>query len=617
MGSPSPASTFSQTGADITLTTYGNSIGTAPDQFAFAAQQITGTSWVMSCKINSWSSANAFSQAVLHARASLATNDAFVETFATPFSNGGGMYQAYRSASAGASTFTGPLAYPSSFTGPLWLFLNRNGNVFTSYYSLNGNTLVQIGQVTVTMGSTIYAGAGLCSNQTGLETTCDFTQVALQTLGNWTYTDTTVTPGTTYSYTATSQDGVPNVSAASAALSVTAASNVGIKWHPGHYTLNGTRPDVPGNYSSIQSQINQMAAVTKNSNGSGGSGFSGYLLSLSWYWLDMYGTAGPTDGQAGGGTGSSTQYNTIIIDTILGYLAAASSTYGKTFRLILNVNYDSYNNTPSSIPGVPLPVPYSAGSLSDTNLIVPQYILDPGVSGLAGGGGSPAATGDVFQVYSNASITAAFWRPAVTTAWNNLIKYLGQKYDGNPAVEMIFPFDQTGNQLYNPPSDFIGSAIQTAWQSIMSNATAYWPTTNKIFPNNFNSLNTTVAQLLASSVYAATLPAGFGGPDILSPSIGEGVSYGSQIEIGAGGIYGTIDYRGTIPMCYQQQQGAYISSASASDIEGYAYNTLQCTHTVWENDSGYAGAYLTWADVVNQLQSLAFRIHAQYPSNYP
>jgi len=129
-----------------------------------------------------------------------------------------------------------------------------------------------------------------------------------------------------------------------------------------------------------------------------------------------------------------------------------------------------------------------------------------------------------------------------------------------------------------------------------------------------------VSDLLALSQYAASLGIGFGGPDILSPSIGEGVSYGSQIEVGAGVVggnnFGTKDYRGTIPFGYQQQQGAYISGASASDIEGYAYNNLAATHTIWEDDSSNSSATLTWAAVVAQLQLENFRIHSACPTSY-
>jgi hypothetical protein len=215
-------STITQTGADVAFTTVAkdNPYPTV-DGFATAFQQLTGTSWTATCKVSSFTAANGSSNVGLFARASMGTTSAFVGVITFPFSQGFGVESKYRPTTGGNDTF---LQGASNSASPVWLILNRSGDTYTTYYSLNGNTLVSLGSQTQVMGSTIYVGPA-ANTADGVSISVTAQQVSIQTLANWTYTDSTVAASTSYTYSVTAQDTVPNVSAPGAGVSVTSASS--------------------------------------------------------------------------------------------------------------------------------------------------------------------------------------------------------------------------------------------------------------------------------------------------------------------------------------------------------------------------------------------------------
>jgi hypothetical protein len=94
-----------------------------------------------------------------------------------------------------------------------------------------------------------------------------------------------------------------------------------IKWHPGHYALSDTRPAYPG--YDFAGEIAQMAAVTAA--GGGAPKMKGFVNTYSWYWLET----------------SEGVYNWSLIDRDLAELAAQSAASGVTFKLIIQLGYES------------------------------------------------------------------------------------------------------------------------------------------------------------------------------------------------------------------------------------------------------------------------------------
>jgi hypothetical protein len=349
----------------------------------------------------------------------------------------------------------------------------------------------------------------------------------------------------------------------------------------------------------------RMAAVA-NSN-TGNPGFSGYLGSYYWYWLDL----------SGGGPINASTVNTSLIDNDLAELASLSAVYGVDFKLIIQLRVGSYTSVPKSCPPTPQPVPYTPEAASYAHGVLPDYIIN-GVSGK----GTDCLLGP-----NNLGIAAAIFRPAVMARWVQILQFLGSKYDSNPHVEMIIPIGESAQNPGTPPSDYTEPQYNAAIRSMITAVSATWPTTNKIFPNNFYPPGSNLSDLLANSQFAAASGFGFGGPDMTNPPY-LAVTEGSLIIEGAGnssadgfetGFFGNTDYRGLVPLMMQQQQGAYIPGTTPAQFEAYEYNTLQLTHPVWEYDPGplmNGSAAMYFPSLSSYLQSVNFRVHSACPTNY-
>ena len=230
IGAPSPASTLTQTGADLAMTSYGTSLFGTADQCGMAAQQLTGTSWALLCKISAFTSTLGFAIAALAARNSLAAGSQNVAVVSFPFSQGYGVVFQNRAAANGTTTQAGSTANTVS---PIWLALVRSGDTYTGYWSKDGNAFSALGSSTQVMGSTLYVGPCMSNNAGGaVQVSCTFQQVSLQTLANWSLNLTGLAGNTSYPITVTAQDTVPNVSAASASVSFTTAGSGSIGSDP-------------------------------------------------------------------------------------------------------------------------------------------------------------------------------------------------------------------------------------------------------------------------------------------------------------------------------------------------------------------------------------------------
>lgn len=371
-----------------------------------------------------------------------------------------------------------------------------------------------------------------------------------------------------------------------------------MKWHPGHYGLSDTRPIVPGYQSGVQNL--EMAAMAAAMQG-GAPKMRGFQVDYSWYWLET----------------APGVYNTSMIDSDLAFLAALSKKYGTTFRLIIAVREGATGS--GGTLATPQPVPYSTASMTYRGGILPDYIIN-GVSGL----GKDA----VLDGYGT-GVHPALWRAPVMDRFIALIKYLGTKYDSNPNVEMFVPIGETAWNLTPAPGDLNGSNWTTQMKRLVDAVSSAWPTTVKILTNNFSGTNYSPADVVAVSQYAVSKGVGFGGPDILYGSYGESV--GALILRGAGTTYvdarhpewgtanfGTVDYRGQIPIAYQEQANAYVWTGETSEgVESYAYNTLKATHVVWANHGTAGTAAQQWlTGVVPALTAVSYRINGACPAIY-
>ena len=193
---------------------------------AAAYQQVTGTSWIASCRIPAtFTSAGTFDNLRLEARSALTTTGAYVAVLCSPIAGGVGVGSEARAAAGGSTV---KVATAANAAGPVWLFLARNNDTYTFYWSLDGNTLTPLGTTTQVMGNPLYVVAGANTSAGGPMTAQVMQQVNIQTNANWTLPLTNLSANTTYPVTVSATDNAGNVSGTGTTFNlVTAASGGG------------------------------------------------------------------------------------------------------------------------------------------------------------------------------------------------------------------------------------------------------------------------------------------------------------------------------------------------------------------------------------------------------
>ena len=154
--------TFSVTGSGAD--TWGRS-----DQFTFVHRQISGDATIVT-RVVTLQSINAWSKAGVMIRDSLAAGSKHAFVFATP-SSGIGFRR--RTSTGGTTSHTNG----GTGTAPTWLKLERRSNKLTAYRSADGATWTTIGSTTVSMGSAVYVGLAVTSNDAVRTATATFSSV--------------------------------------------------------------------------------------------------------------------------------------------------------------------------------------------------------------------------------------------------------------------------------------------------------------------------------------------------------------------------------------------------------------------------------------------------------
>ncbi|QUE52655.1 tandem-95 repeat protein [Luteolibacter ambystomatis] len=156
--------TISGAGADIW--------GTA-DAFQYASTAMTGDGEIRA-RVTSQTNTAGWAKAGVMMRDTTAAGSAHAMMVVTP-SNG--FANQYRATTGASSThIAGPAlnAYPNN-----WVRVTRCGSLFTTYVSSNGTTWTQVGQETVTMGTTIRVGLAVDASSTTTASTATFDNVTV------------------------------------------------------------------------------------------------------------------------------------------------------------------------------------------------------------------------------------------------------------------------------------------------------------------------------------------------------------------------------------------------------------------------------------------------------
>ncbi len=158
VGSPETAGIISSTNNETMITAGGSGIGGVSDQFSFGYQTRTGN-FDVQMRLGALGLSDAWATAGLMARDTLATNAAFAASFATP--GAAGCFFDSRPSIGATASPAGffPVNYPDT-----WLRLQRVGNIFTGYASLDGNSWTRLGSATLALSSTAEVGIAVSSH---------------------------------------------------------------------------------------------------------------------------------------------------------------------------------------------------------------------------------------------------------------------------------------------------------------------------------------------------------------------------------------------------------------------------------------------------------------------
>ena len=152
----------------------GGGIGGNADQFRFVYQQVSGD-FDVRVRIWGFSASDVWAKAGLIARETLDAGSRFVGTLATPTMNG--VFMSCRAVTNGNTISTGsfPLNYPDT-----WLRLQRSGNTFSAYASIDGSRWSLLGKTNLNLTSKVFLGFGVSSaiqNELASATFKDFSTV--------------------------------------------------------------------------------------------------------------------------------------------------------------------------------------------------------------------------------------------------------------------------------------------------------------------------------------------------------------------------------------------------------------------------------------------------------
>jgi len=198
---------FAKSGNRIVISGSGADIWGTADEFYYACRKLNGNGSI-TARITSQQNTAAWAKAGLMIRESLNANSTYVINYMSP-SNGVALQ---RRASTGGSA--SGVANPTGITPPCWLRLTRSGNTFTADRSTDGTTWTTIGTTSVTMASSVYVGLAASSVNDGILMQAAFDQVSVTGQTN---------PDAPDSLTATASDGKVDLSwpASSGATSYT------------------------------------------------------------------------------------------------------------------------------------------------------------------------------------------------------------------------------------------------------------------------------------------------------------------------------------------------------------------------------------------------------------
>ena len=344
---------------------------------------------------------------------------------------------------------------------------------------------------------------------------------------------------------------------------------VSVGWHPGHYVASTSLSCAAPEKCAAQARSEWKTALMSDGN------LKGARAVYTWHDLEI----------------AQGEYNFTVIDDDIEYLRSLNPSY----RLIIEIWTRDFSRK-AAVPKTPQ---------DSREAGVPDYLID------AGG-----------AVVNYNGVCAAVWRPVVMRRVVALYEALATRYDGNRAVEAVHSDEFAPPKPTTEDPTYSSAGAWAQWQVLMRAMARLWPKTNKIFLGNWPGIGGSGESGTPITLeFARSVGFGAGGPDILPnrsiwPGDKDRETWGEQGLQGING-YGDADFRGTMPISYQNENPYQWDGLTPSMVERYAYENLRATHVTWIYASATTGkGLMPWSATLAALRAHAFRIHSECPSNY-
>jgi regulation of enolase protein 1 (concanavalin A-like superfamily) len=171
IGSPPFATVITGGGNGYDISASGADIGGTSDQFGFGFQTRTGN-FDVAARVAGLSPSDVWAKAGLMARETLEPGSRFAAALATPGMNGSFMEARDPAGATSLRLGSFPANYPET-----WVRLQRTGDVFNAYASLDGRGWALLGSVPIAMPAQIYFGFSVCSHSGQQPTLASFRDI--------------------------------------------------------------------------------------------------------------------------------------------------------------------------------------------------------------------------------------------------------------------------------------------------------------------------------------------------------------------------------------------------------------------------------------------------------
>ena len=175
----------------IIMSGIGTDLFGAADQGRFFYKQLTGDGSIIA-RVDSLVDTDPFALAGVMIRQSTDAASAYFGAFLT--GSNGVRFRARSAVSTNATSDTGSATTAqTALVEPVWIKIERVGNIFTGYYSADGKTWTTMAwpAQTISMGSTLCIGLAVCSHNATAITTAEFSNITFSSnvSGSWTNAD--------------------------------------------------------------------------------------------------------------------------------------------------------------------------------------------------------------------------------------------------------------------------------------------------------------------------------------------------------------------------------------------------------------------------------------------